>query len=132
MNRIILWHNFSLFVGVNPVAIRTHSHPVIQFVVATSTPFKSKNEHGIWKEKRGLLISPNYDHACDARNVEIVSLEIDTESSLGEWITGHYLNGHEVIEYPSDTLPLLNIEMLFEQITQQNWEAISSSILNYF
>lgn len=75
MNHLILANSFTLFLGTNPVPIKTHRHPSIQLVVGTEVPFRSKKPNGEWAKKRGLLIAPNHPHECDARDREILSVD---------------------------------------------------------
>jgi hypothetical protein len=65
MNQIVIWNDLRLFYGSNPRAVTEHSHPIVQFVLATEDQFLSKDDTGGWTKKRGLLIAPNYFHECD-------------------------------------------------------------------
>ncbi len=132
MNQLIIHNSFSFFLGTNAVPVRTHGHPSIQFVISTSQPFKSKNAKGEWEEKRGLLISPNLVHECDAQHIEIISIDIDPESALGEWVLGNFLSTHKIVEYPSDKIPALSLGLLSDYIENRRWEDLINYVFNYF
>ncbi len=124
MNHLILTHSFTLFLGTNPVPIKTHRHPSVQLVVGTEVPFRSKKPDGEWAKKRGLLIAPNHRHECDARDQEILSLDIDPESALGEWVCRHYLSEQPVLELPSPELSLADHTLFAKAITTGNYPDI--------
>lgn len=131
MNHLIFWNDLILFIGSNPRAVREHSHPVVQFVMATEGFFLSKiNED--WIEKKAMLISPNHHHECDAQNIPITSMDIDPDSSLGEWIMEHQLKNKTVLSYHQEDLSLLNINNLLTHLENKNWEALRKLIEAFF
>ena len=132
MDKIVLWNDLTLFYGSNPRAVVEHSHPVIQLVLATQNSFRSKNENGDWIEKTGLLIAPNHLHECDAKNIHILTIAIDTESTLGEWIMNHQLKNQQIIDYPLNDLATIDFEDFSEKLDNENWEAIRVIIENSF
>ena len=132
MDKLVLWNDLTLFYGSNLRAVAEHSHPVIQLVLATQNSFRSKNENGNWIEKTGLLIAPNHLHECDAKNIHILTIAIDTESTLGEWIMNHQLKNQQIIDYPSNDLTIIDFEDFSEKLDNENWEAIRVIIANIF
>ncbi len=124
MNQLVLWNDVTLFWGINSRAISGHKHPVVQLVLATKDSFLSKDENDNWVKKRGLLIAPNQLHECDAKNVQILSLDIDPESSLGEWITKNHLAGQKVIDLPSSTFPEINFEEWSDNLKHEKWKEL--------
>jgi AraC-like DNA-binding protein len=132
MNHLILTSSFTLFLGTNPVPVKMHRHPSVQLVMGTSKPFRSKNKDGVWEEVRGLLIAPNHRHECDARDQEILSLDIDPESALGEWVDDRYLTDRPVIELPSPRLPLIDHSLFAKAIATGAYRQIVPLIHRYF
>ena len=130
MNQIILWKDMTLFWGSNPKAVTEHRHPTIQMVLATQNSFKSKNSAGEWIDKTGLLIAPNHAHQCDATNVHILSLDIDPESALGEWILTHQLDGKQIIDFPPNSIQSFHYQELAQKIDNKKWSEIRSLIEN--
>lgn len=122
----------TLFWGSNPKAISEHHHPTIQLVLATQNSFSSKNKDGDWVEKTGLLITPNYFHECNAKNVHIFSLDIDPESALGEWILKHQLNGQKVIDFSPESKESFFFEDLSRKIENKEWNEIRTIIERFF
>ena len=133
MNHLILWQDVLLFWGANPRPVSEHKHPVIQLVIAPDRPFMSKENDGKWYEKRGLLIAPNQQHECDARNVEILTFAIDPESRLGEWVFESHLSSKPIVEYPlhhfSERFDLMEAS---DWLKQKNWAAIYRRIEGLF
>lgn len=121
MNHLIFWKDFRLFYGSHPRAVSAHSHPMIQFVVGVEAPFFSKNDDGGWKKKAGILIAPNRLHECDANKIAILSVEIDPESSLGEWITANQLQNHSIVDYPSKQLETIDFKEFKVFLKDKNW-----------
>ena len=132
MNQLVLWNDVTLFWGINHRAISGHKHPVVQLVLATKDSFLSKDENDNWVKKRGLLIAPNHLHECDAKNVQILSLDIDPESSLGEWITKNHLAGQKVIDIPSSNFPELNFEEWSDNLKHEKWKELRSMVDKIF
>lgn len=117
------------FWGSNPKAVSEHRHPAIQLVLATQNSFSSKNENGEWVEKEGLLIAPNYFHECNAQNIHILTINIDPESILGEWVITHYLNEKKIIDFPSTSI---EFEKISHKLENQQWEDIRVIIEDIF
>ncbi len=121
-----------VFYGSHPRTITNHSHPIIQVVVAVSDNFLSKDHLGKWVNKKGLLIAPNFPHECDASNIPIISIEIDPESSLGEWILNNQLKKHAIIDISLTTLDAMDINTFLENLNHKNWSAIRTMIHEAF
>ena len=133
MNKLVLWNDLTLFWGKNPRAISMHSHPIIQLVIGRDGHhFLSKNGEGIWEEKKGLLIAPNVHHECDARNLPILSLAIDPDSSLGEWIIEQYCSQQKVIPFPSEGLESQVDAQIAALVQQEKWPALRLLITALF
>ncbi len=132
MNQVILWKDMTLFWGSNPKAVSEHRHPTIQLVLAAQNSFSSKNKNGDWVEKTALLIAPNYFHECNAKNVHILSIDIDPESALGEWILQHQLNGQKIIDFPPESKEGFNFEELSHKFENKKWNEIRAIIESYF
>lgn len=132
MNQLIIWKDLRLFAGQFPRTISTHSHPVIQLVIAVRGTFRAKQDSGIWLEKEGLLIAPNYAHECDAQNVPIISIDIDPESSLGEWILTNQLKNRSVLDYPSNDFDAVKKDEFSACIRDANWPPLRQIIKNLF
>ncbi|WP_349351636.1 AraC family transcriptional regulator [Flagellimonas sp. MMG031] len=132
MNHFILWKDMRLFHGSHSRSVVEHSHPMIQLVIAVEGLFRSKGKNGEWVSQKGLLIAPNQIHECDANQVEILSLEIDPHSNLGEWINGNQLKNKHVIEYHSEHFPNLDIEKILEYIDIEDWAGIRQDIYKTF
>ncbi|EPR71573.1 helix-turn-helix domain-containing protein [Cyclobacterium qasimii] len=129
MNQVILWKDMILFWGSNEKAISEHRHPTIQLVLATDNSFTSQNGKGEWIEKKGLLIAPNYSHKCNAKNIPILTLDIDPESILGEWIAKHLLNGKKSIDF---TPKSIDFKAIAELLAQQKWEDLRTIVEGVF
>ena len=82
--------------------------------------------------KKGLLMAPNHVHECDANNVKILSLEIEPQSNLGEWINRNQLKNSNVIEYPSEDFPKVDTQQILECIDHENWTGIRQIVENAF
>ncbi len=122
MNHLILWSDIRLFVGSNNRPVVVHKHPVIQFVLSTDGRFKTKStETGEWVYKQGLLIMPNYYHECDATDIPIISLDIEPDSRLGNWILFKVIENKQVLEYPSNRLKTIDFELLQRFLQNQSW-----------
>lgn len=132
MNQIILWKDMTLFWGSNPKAVSEHRHPSIQLVLAAQNSFSSKNKNGEWIEKTGLLIAPNYFHECNAKNIQILSIDIEPESALGEWILKHLLNDHKIINFPPESKEGFNFKELSHNFKNKEWNKIRVIIENSF
>ncbi|UZR96616.1 helix-turn-helix domain-containing protein [Chondrinema litorale] len=132
MNHLILLDNYSLFYGSNPTPIRNHGHPTIQLVISEEEPFKSKNAEGHWVDKQGLLIAPNHKHECDAQNIKLLSLDIDPESLLGEWIVQNYLKEQNVIDYPFERNKTFDFTQLAKWIETKNWTVVNKMVNDFF
>ena len=132
MNQIVLWKDMTLFWGSNSKAISEHRHPSIQLVLAVQNSFSSKNINGEWVEKTGLLITPNYFHECDAKNIQILSIDIEPESALGEWILKHQLSGQKIIDFPLEPKEGFNFEELSLYFENKEWNKIRAIIENSF
>ena len=104
----------------------------MQLVLAEKDSFLTKDENDKWVKKRGLLIAPNQLHECDAKNVQILSLDIDPESSLGEWIMENYLLEQKVMDVPSSTFPKLDFNEWSNKLKYEKWKEIRSMIENIF
>ncbi len=122
----------TLFWGSNPKAVSEHCHPTVQLVLATQNSFSSKNKRGDWVEKTGLLIAPNYLHECNAKNVRILSIDIDSESALGEWVIKYYLKDKKIIDFPIEHNDTINFEELSHKFKNKNWNDIRAIIENLF
>jgi AraC-like DNA-binding protein len=133
MNHLILWKNIRLFVGQNPRSTTGHSHPIIQLVVAINGEFKTlASETGEWIPQQGLLIKPNHQHQCDATNVAIFSLDIDPDSSLGEWILVNVMKGDPILAYPSDRFGQVNFELVDNCLQTENWDELYAHVETIF
>lgn len=132
MNQVVIWNDLRLFYGKNPRAITEHSHPIVQFVLATEESFLSKDEDGNWIKKKGLLIAPNHFHECDANNIPILSIDIDPESNLGEWILINQLKDQKIIDYPSDKFARIEAEALSLCINNEDWKGLRALIEKTF
>jgi AraC-like DNA-binding protein len=132
MNQLLLWNDVTLLWGSNARPISGHKHPVVQLVVAIKDSFLSKDENGNWVKKRGLLIAPNQLHECDAKNVQILSLDIDPESSLGEWIMENYLLEQKVMDVPSSTFPKLDFNEWSNKLKYEKWKELRSMVDKIF
>ena len=132
MNQLVLWNDIRLFYGSNPRAVSEHSHPVIQLVLATHGSFLSKDEEGHWNQKTGLLIAPNYLHECNAKDIPILSIDIDPESILGEWIMDNQLKGKYIIDYPSNKLVALDLDDFSSKLEGGKWKEIRIIIEKIF
>ena len=133
MNKLVLWNDLTLFWGKNPRAISKHSHPIIQWVVGREGHhFLSKNVNGIWEEKKGLLIAPNVHHECDARHVPILSLAIDPDSSLGEWIVEKFFTEKKVVSFPSEAISHKKDAQIALLVQQEKWPALRRLITASF
>ncbi len=132
MNYLIIWKDFKLFYGSHPRAVTEHSHPVIQLVLAVRSTFLSKDDTGNWTNKKGLLITPNYSHECDANDVPIISVDIDPESNLGEWILTNQLKNRPILDYPSKDVATIDIDKFSEHLANEDWPAIRMIIENTF
>lgn len=132
MNHFILWKDLRLFHGSHPRSVTEHSHPMIQLVIAVEGFFQSKDKNGLWTPKKGLLMAPNHVHECDANNVKILSLEIEPQSNLGEWINRNQLKNSNVIEYPSEDFPKVDTQQILECIDHENWTGIRQIVENAF
>lgn len=122
----------TLFWGSNPKAVSEHRHPSIQLVLAAQNSFSSKNKNGEWIEKTGLLIAPNYFHECNAKNIQILSIDIEPESALGEWILKHLLNDHKIINFPPESKEGFNFKELSHNFKNKEWNKIRVIIENSF
>ena len=132
MNYLIIWKDFKIFYGSHPRTVSMHSHPVIQLVFAIRDTFRSKDDLGNWGSKKGLLIAPNCPHECDASNVPIISIQIDPESSLGEWILSNQLKFQLCIDYPSKGLVTIDINRFLHHLENEDWPAIRTMIEKIF
>ena len=132
MNQLVLWNDLTLFWGSNPRAVSEHSHPAIQLVIATQGSFLSKDESGKWMEKSGLLIAPNYFHECNAENIHILSIDIDPESALGEWILNNQLLEQRRIDYPSGFMATIDFEEISNKLDNGKWKELREMIENSF
>lgn len=132
MNQLIIWKDFRLFFGSYPRAITAHSHPVVQLVVAVEGSFLLKDNLGNWLRKKGLLIAPNCAHECDAKNVSIISVDIDPESSLGEWILTNQLKNQPILDYPFGDVEPIDVEAFSACVDNQDWLALRSFIQGAF
>ncbi|MTI30822.1 helix-turn-helix transcriptional regulator [Xanthovirga aplysinae] len=132
MNYLVIWSDFRLFYGSHPRRVTEHSHPVIQLVVAAHGTFLSKDKSGNWINKKGLLIAPNHIHQCDANNIHIISIDINPESSLGEWVLSKQLKNVPIIDYPSKDIVKLDFKIFSELLNNENWEAMRIMIENTF
>ena len=128
MNQIILWNDMTLFWGSNPKAVSEHRHPSIQLILAPQNSFSSKNNEGEWIEKTGLLIAPNFFHECNAKNVQILSVDIDPESALGEWILKHQLKDQKIIDFLPQSIKGFNYEELSDYFENKQWNTIRKII----
>lgn len=132
MNQLIIWKDIRLFYGSHPREIKKHSHPIIQLVVAIEGSFRSKDRQGNWLDKKGLLFAPNHSHECDANQLPIISLDIDPESSLGEWILGKQLKKETVVDYPSDEMAILDADQFSNFLSKEDWPALRNMIEEVF
>lgn len=131
-NQFIIWKDIRLFYGRHARSVSQHSHPIIQFVLAIDGTFLSMDKDNDWVEKKGLLIAPNHAHKCDASEVDIISIEIDPESNLGEWILRNQLKNSSICEYPSAEFAQINITNFTEDVQDANWSIIREVIENLF
>ena len=132
MNQILLWNDMTVFWGKNPKAVSGHSHPMIQLVVATEGHFTSKSPSGEWIPKTGLLIAPNHLHECDARNVPILSVDIDPESATGHWVHQNLLVHKEMIDFPEGFFGLPAKDRFERAFEEQNWQEVRQLIESLF
>ena len=132
MNYLIIWKDFKIFYGSHPRTVNEHSHPVIQLVFAVRGIFRSKNDSGDWVAKKGLLIAPNCPHECDASNISIISIQIDPESSLGEWILSNHLKDRLTIDYPSKDIVSIDVNRFSDHLANEDWPAIREMIETAF
>ena len=132
MNHLIIWKDAVLFWGTNPRAITKHGHPVIQWVVGEKQAFRTQQSDGQWVEKRAMLIAPNHAHACDARNLQIITLGIDPESSLGEWIMKNVLKEDNTLDFPERDIKPEDFEKLNNWLEAGNWSAMRAWIEDVF
>lgn len=132
MNHLIFWKEMTLFLGSNPRAVAQHQHPNIQLVIGEKEAFLSKNANHQWEPKQGLLIAPNYRHECDAKDVIIISLDIDPEASFGEWIVQHFFQNKKLITYPSSRFPTFNFNVLRKNIESRHWDDLKNQIHTFF
>ncbi|MFH4967471.1 AraC family transcriptional regulator [Gaetbulibacter sp. M240] len=132
MNQLIICKDLRLFFGSYPRTITEHSHPVIQLIVAVEGCFLSKDDSGNWLSKNGLLIGPNHTHECDARDVPIISVDIDPESSLGEWVLTNQLKSQPILDYPHSDINPIDIKAFSDCVENQDWRALRSMIENTF
>ena len=130
MNYLIIWKDFKIFYGSHSRTVNEHSHPEIQLVFAIGNAFRSKDDSGNWVAKKGLLIAPNCPHECDASNIPIISIQIDRESSLGEWILSNQLKDQLIIDYPSKDIVSIDINRFSDHIVNEDWPAIREMIEN--
>ncbi|WMN12088.1 AraC family transcriptional regulator [Marivirga salinae] len=128
MNHFIIWKDIRLFYGSHARSVTQHSHPIIQFVVAVEGTFQSKDVNGNWMQHKGLLLAPNHAHECDANGIEIISVEIDPESNLGEWILSNQLKSDQIIEYPSTQISSIDTKTIVGLIKNENWAGIRQII----
>ncbi len=129
MNHLILWKDIRLFLGQNPMATSGHAHPVIQLVIAKEGEFKTLHpESGEWVNQKGLLIQPNHQHQCDATNVPIFSLDIDPDTTLGEWVIDHVLKESSVLTYPSAQLGEIDFKQVDQFVADEDWEGLYAYI----
>jgi AraC-like DNA-binding protein len=101
-------------------------------VFAIRDTFRSKDDSGNWVAKKGLLIAPNSTHECDASNISIISIQIDPESSLGEWILSNQLKDRLIIDYPSKDIVSIDINTFSEYLVKEDWPAIREMIETAF
>lgn len=113
----------TLFWGVNPRPVTLHQHPTIQIILAPNGTFKTKNERGNWIDKSCLLIAPNYKHECNAENIEILAIDIDPESTLGDWMIKNYLYDTKITDFPFSSSGLL-----LKKINLENWEGVRNAL----
>lgn len=132
MNHLIIWKELSLFMGLNQRAITQHQHPLVQLVFGMDEPFLWKNEKGDWIEKRSLLITANHRHECDATGKKIVLIDIDPESSLGEFIKTTYLSNFVLIDFPIQQIAHLELKNLDQLIDKRDWASIYNKIISVF
>jgi AraC-like DNA-binding protein len=133
MNHLILWKDIRLFIGQNPRPTTGHSHPVVQLVLAINGKFKTRDpETGEWITQKGLLIKPNYPHHCDATNVPIFSLDIDQDSTLGEWILDKVLKDIPVLAYPSEQFAQVNFDLVNSCLQSEHWDKLYAHIEKLF
>jgi AraC-like DNA-binding protein len=131
-NKILIWNDLKLFYGSNPRPVTKHSHPVVQLVLGTKCGFLSKDNEGDWIEKKGLLIAPNYFHECDASNVHILSIDIDPDSILGEFILNKQLSNEQILDYSSKELEQFDFEGFSKKLADGDWKGIRTQIENFF
>lgn len=133
MNYLIIWSDIRLFVGSNSRPVSVHKHPVIQFILATNGEFKTKSETtGEWLYKQGLLIKPNHSHECDATDIPIISVEIEPDSKLGNWIISEVFEDEPVLEYPSDRLKTIDFALLQRFLQTQSWAEVYIYFKEFF
>lgn len=132
-NNLILWKDIRLFIGVNERPALTHKHPIIQLIVARDEKFKTKLlESQEWQYEKGLLIKPNTKHQCDASNIPIVSLEIDSDTTLGEWILNNVIEGESYLEYPSKKYEEVNFGRIDSALKNESWDELYAHIRKIF
>jgi len=132
MNHLVLWKDLRLFYGNHSRSIKVHSHPVIQLVLATNGTFVSKNLLGEWVPKNGLLIAPNVPHECDAHSIPLISMDIDPESGLGEWILSNQLQKKQIVDYPSNDIRALDTKIFLDYLRNEDWNAVRTMIATIF
>ena len=132
MNYLIIWKDFKIFYGSHSRTVNEHSHPVIQLVFAVRGTFRSKDDSGDWVAKKGLLIAPNCLHECDASNIPIISIQIDPESSLGEWILSNHLKDRLTIDYPSKDIVSIDVNRFSDHLANEDWLAIREMVETAF
>jgi len=132
MDYLIVWKDFKIFYGSHSRPVNEHSHPVVQLVFAIRGTFRSKDDSGDWVAKKGLLIAPNCPHECDASNIPIISVQIDPESSLGEWILSNQLNDQLIIDYPAKNLGTVDISRFSDHVINEDWPAVRKMVENTF
>jgi len=132
MNYLIIWKDFKIFYGSHSRTVDDHSHPVIQLIFAIRGTFGSKDDSGHWVAKKGLLIAPNCPHECDASDIPIISIQIDLESSLGEWILSNQLKYRSIIDYPAEDIVGIDINGFSDYLVQEDWPAIREMVETAF
>ena len=132
MNYLVVWQDLTLFWGSNPRSITAHQHPVVQLVIGVNQPFLSKDKQGKWQEKRALLIGPNVQHECDAQHIEIMTLTVDPDSSLGEWVIGQYLHIQSLVELPLQQLDSIDLATWKNQVICENYPELRCLINAFF
>lgn len=129
MNQVILWKDMILFWGSNDQEITEHKHPSVQLVLAVKRSFTTKNQNGDWEDKQGLLIAPNYFHECNAKNIPILTVDIDPESILGEWVVKHHLKEKKVIDFNPNPI---DFNIVSQKLENQDWNGLRGIVENIF